>query len=253
MALLEQISLRNRLLQALSPVEFASLAPHLERVSLPKGKVLIERNEAIEHVYFPEAGVGSVVAMAPENRKVEVGLLGWDGLVGPSVVLGVLHTPHQSCMQVEGFGHRIASAHVTRAIADSRSLHGLLLRYVQAFGIQVAATAASNGDSVIGQRHARWLLMCHDRVEGDELPLTHVFLSVMLAVRRAGVTEALHLLEGADIIEARRGVITILDRERLEETAGDSYGEPESEYEKLIPKPGSPGADHHRLVSGHEG
>jgi DNA-binding transcriptional regulator YhcF (GntR family) len=85
---------------------------------------------------------------------------------------------------------------------------------------------------------SRWLLMCHDRVDGDELPLTHEFLSLMLAVRRAGVTEAIHLLEGAGIITARRAIITIIDRERLEETADDSYGAPEAEYERLIPMPG---------------
>ena len=134
------------------------------------------------------------------------------------------------------------------AIESSRTLHALLLRFVQVFNTQVAATAMSNGDSVIGQRLARWLLMCHDRIDGDELPLTHEFLSIMLAVRRAGVTEALHLLEGAGIIKARRALISILDRERLDEMAGDSYGQPEAEYERLIPKPGSPTTDHLRLV-----
>ena len=163
-------------------------------------------------------------------------------------MLGVDHTPHLTFMQVEGHGYRIASAHLTRAMEESRSLQALLLRYVQAFSIQVAATAASNGESGIGERLARWLLMSHDRIDGDELPLTHEFLSLMLAVRRAGVTEALHVLDGTGIIKARRGVITILDRERLEEKAGESYGVPEAEYEKLIPRPGSPGADHLRLV-----
>ena len=101
---------------------------------------------------------------------------------------------------------------------------------------------------MVGQRLARWLLMCHDRVNGDELPLTHEFLSIMLAVRRAGVTEAIHVLEGAGIIRARRAFITILDRERLEETAGESYGVPEAEYERLIPRSGFAGGDHLRLV-----
>src|ERR687889_208659 len=129
MAQLKQISLRNRLLQALSPEDFALIEPQLERVSLGKGKVLIEPHEPIEHVYFPEAGVASIVAIASDDRRVEIGLLGWDGLIGPSVVLGVLHTPHQSFMQVEGHGYRIAAAHLTRAIEQSRTLHALLLRY----------------------------------------------------------------------------------------------------------------------------
>jgi hypothetical protein len=172
---------------------------------------------------------------------VEVGIAGWEGLIGPSVVLGVSHTPHQSFIQVEGFGYRLPSAQLSHAIDRSRTLHGLLLRYVHVLSLQVAATAMSNGDSVIGERLARWLLMSHDRVDDDEVPLTHEFLSIMLAVRRAGVTDALHVLEGAQIIQSRRGRITILDRERLAETAGETYGVPEAEYDKLIPDRGTSG------------
>jgi CRP-like cAMP-binding protein len=229
MAQLKQIAVRNRLLQALSPEDFTLIEPQLERVLLPKGKILIEPHEPIEHVTFIEAGLAS------ENRRVEVGIVGWDGFVEPCVVLDILRTPHQSFIQLEGHGYRIAAAHLTRAIEDSRTLHRLLLRYVHVTGIQVAATAAANGESVLGERLARWLLMCHDRIDGDELPLTHEFLSLMLAVRRASVTEAIHLLEGAGIIRAKRGFISIRDRERLEETAGNSYGVPEAEYEKLFP------------------
>jgi CRP-like cAMP-binding protein len=232
-----QSSLRNRLLRALAPEEFALLGPHLEPVALPKGRILIEPNQPIEHVYFPESGVASVVALNSDHRPVEIAIVGWEGLVGPSVILGVDRTPHQSFFQMEGAGYRIAIPHLTQALEASRTLHDLLLRYIHVLTIQTAATAMSNGDSVLSERLARWLLMCHDRVDGDELALTHEFLSLMLAVRRPGVTEAIHLLEGTGIIKARRANITILDRERLEETAGDSYGVPEAEYERLIPNP----------------
>jgi CRP-like cAMP-binding protein len=232
---LKQSSMRNRLLQTLSPDDFALIAPDLEFVALPRSTVLIEPNEPIEHVYFLESGVSSVVSINSESRRVEVCISGSEGLIGPSVVLGVNRTPHQSFMQVEGSGYRIVSAHLARAIESSPSLRHLLLRYIHVVKIQIAATAMSNGDNVLGERLARWLLMCHDRVDGDELQLTHEFLSLMLAVRRAGVTDAIHLLEGTGIIKARRAHITILDRERLEETAGDSYGVPEAEYERLIP------------------
>lgn len=240
---LEQFPFRNRLLQAFSKDDFALIGLYLEKVSLPRGVVLIEPNELIEHVYFLEAGIGSVVATNSEKRKVEVSIVGWEGLIGPSIVLGVSHTPHQSFIQVEGFGFRLPAAQLSRAVDRSRTLHGLLLRYVHVLSLQVAATAMSNGDGLIGERLARWLLMCHDRVDGDEVPITHEFLSVMLAVRRAGVTDALHVLEGAQIIQSRRGRITILDRERLAETAGESYGVPEAEYEKLIPGRGLPDLD----------
>lgn len=231
-----QSNLQNRLLRALSPEDFALLAPRLEPLALPKGKVLIEPHEPIEHVTFIEAGIGSVVAFTSENLRVEIGIVGREGLIGPSVALGVERTPHQSFIQVEGHGHRVAAADLTRAMDESRSLHRLLLRYVQAFNVQVAASAASNGQSILGERLARWLLMCHDRIDGDEVAITHEFLALMLAVRRASVTDALHLLEGAGIIKARRGSIRILDREQLEETAGDSYGGPEAEYATLIPE-----------------
>ena len=233
---LKQVSVRNRLLRALSPADFALVEPRLERIDLARGKVLIEPHGPIDHVTFIEAGIGSVVAFTSENQRVEVGIVGWEGLIGPSVALGVLHTPHQSFIQVQGHGYRIATADLTRAIEHSRSLHGLLLRYVHAFNVQVAASAASNGESVLGERLARWLLMCHDRIEGDALAITHEFLSLMLAVRRASVTEALHLLEGAGLVQAKRAFIAIRDRERLEELAGQSYGVPEAEYEKLFPE-----------------
>lgn len=231
----KQSSLRNRLLRALSPEDFALVGPHLEQVELPKRQVLIEPNQPIEYVYFPESGVASVVALNSDDRPVEIGIVGWEGLVGPSVVLGVDRTPHQSFFQMDGAGYRIAAPHLTQALGASPVLHDLLLRYIHVMTVQTAATAMSNGDSVLSERLARWLLMCHDRGDGDELALTHEFLSLMLAVRRPGVTEAIHLLEGTGIIRARRAHITILDRERLEETAGDSYGVPEAEYERLIP------------------
>jgi CRP-like cAMP-binding protein len=112
-------------------------------------------------------------------------------------------------------------------------VRALLLRYAHVFMVQVAATALADGRYSIEQRLARWLLMCHDR-NGDDLALTHEFLALMLGVRRPGVTESLHILEGERMIKAQRGLITILDRQKLEARAGDSYGTPEAEYERLI-------------------
>ena len=126
-------------------------------------------------------------------------------------------------------------AEVLRKAAEaSTTLRNLLLRYAQAFSVQTSFTALSNAVHPIEERLARWLLMCHDRVEGNEVPLTHEFLSLMLAVRRPTVTTALHVLEGNRFITAERGLITIRDRPRLEEFAGNSYGRAETEYERLI-------------------
>jgi CRP-like cAMP-binding protein len=108
------------------------------------------------------------------------------------------------------------------------------LRYVEAFQVQVAHTALSHGSYTIEERLARWLLMCHDRLDGDDLPLVHEFLALMLGVRRSGVTLALQILEGAGVIHAKRGLITVHDRAKLQEIAGGSYGVPEVEYRRLI-------------------
>jgi CRP-like cAMP-binding protein len=113
-------------------------------------------------------------------------------------------------------------------------LHQHLLGYVEAFQVQVAHTALSHGSYTLEERLARWLLMCHDRLDGDDLPLVHEFLSLMLGVQRSGVTLALHMLEAGDMIRAKRGLITITDRGKLEDVAGGSYGVPEAEYRRLI-------------------
>ncbi len=231
---LPQSSVRNRLLAGLSREDFHLLQPHLEPVTLDRGDVLVTPDEPIEHVTFIEAGVTSVVANTEGGRRIEIGLTGWDGLAGTPVLLGVDRTPHENFMQVAGSGLRIGADVLKQALQHSPSLHDLLLRYVQVFTIQTSHTALSNGSHKIEERLARWLLMCHDRLDGDDLPLTHEFIAIMLAVRRAGVTEALNILEERGVIRARRGNIVVLDRAGLEAAAGDSYGVPEAEYRRLI-------------------
>ncbi len=231
---LPQSSVRNRLLAGLSREDFHLLQPHLEPVTLDRGDVLVTPDEPIEHVTFIEAGVTSVVANTEGGRRIEIGLTGWDGLAGTPVLLGVDRTPHETFMQVAGSGLRIGADVLKQALQHSPSLHDLLLRFVQVFTIQTSHTALSNGSHKIEERLARWLLMCHDRLDGDVLPLTHEFIAIMLAVRRAGVTEALNILEERGVIRARRGNIVVLDRAGLEAAAGDSYGVPEAEYRRLI-------------------
>jgi CRP-like cAMP-binding protein len=150
------------------------------------------------------------------------------------VLLGADRTPHETFMQIGGAALRIGADAFRHALEQSPALQKLLLRFVQVFHLQTAQTAACNGSHPVGRRLARWLLMCHDRLDGDELPLTHEFIAVMLGVRRPGVTEALQMLETEQAIRAERRNIVVLDRRRLEETAGDGYGGPEAEYERLI-------------------
>jgi CRP-like cAMP-binding protein len=225
---------RNRLLLALSVQDFSRVEPQLEPVSLPAGTRLVEPNTPIEHVYFLEQGIASVVAITPQGRRIEVGIIGPDGLTGTSVLLGTDRTPHECFVQTPGSALRIRADALRRAMAASGSLHEHLLRFVQTFMIQIGQTALANGSHNIEQRLARWLLMCHDRVDGDDLFTTHEFLSLMLRVRRAGVTETLQALEDRGLISTKRGQITVLDRVKLEGVADDSYGVPEAEYARLI-------------------
>jgi CRP-like cAMP-binding protein len=224
----------NRLLAALSPADLKSLQPLLQAVPLKLRQDLERPNRPIADVYFPHAGFVSVVAVQSNETRVEVGLIGYEGMTGSAVVLGSDRSPHETYIQAEGEGQRITAANLRQAMQASDTLRVVLLRFVQVFMVQTAHTAIANARARIDTRLARWLLMAHDRVRDDTLPLTHEFLALMLGVRRAGVTEALHSLASRKFIRARRGEVVILNRKGIERTAGDSYGTPEAEFRRLI-------------------
>jgi CRP-like cAMP-binding protein len=234
---MDQKSAKNRLLQVMLPDDFERLSPGLEPVPLARSQVLVEPEVEFDHAYFFERGIGSVVTISPEGLEAESGLFGRDGFAPTGIAMGADRAPFRTIVQVPGDGHRIEAGAFGEAIAASANLRNLLLRYAQALSVQTSYTALSNAVHPIEERLARWLLMSHDRADGNEVPLTHEFLSLMLAVRRPSVTTALHVLEGNRFITAERGLITIRDRARLEEFAGDSYGRPEAEYERLIGRP----------------
>jgi CRP-like cAMP-binding protein len=119
-------------------------------------------------------------------------------------------------------------------IDERPSLHRLLLRYAQALNVQTSVTAFANANHTLEMRLARWLLMCHDRLDGDDIEITHEFMAMMLGVRRAGVTTSLHILEGNRLIRSTRGLVTVRDRDGLEKLADDAYGLPEAEYVRLM-------------------
>jgi CRP-like cAMP-binding protein len=230
----------NLLLRALSDQDYALLAPNLRRTQLRVRQNLVERNQPIEQVYFFDNGVGSIVSDDEGGDAVEVGLFGRDGMSGTAVLLGSDRTPLTTFIQVgDPSANMIGTDDLLAACRASASLHTTLLRYVQTLAVQAAMTAAANAHYALPERLARWLLMCHDRADGERIELTHEFMSIMLAVRRSGVTVTLHTLEGTGAIRNDRGVVTILDRARLEEIAGPSYGAPEAEYRRLFgPTPG---------------
>jgi CRP-like cAMP-binding protein len=207
---------------------------------------LEEKQKPIEHVYFPDSGILSVVANGDNNGGIEVGLIGRDRMSGLAVVMGADRSPHETYVQGAGRGWKIRSNDRRKAIDKSTSLHQRFLLYAHAFLLQTGYAAMANGRSKIEDRLARWLLMAHDRTDGDTLSLTHEFLSVMLGVRRPGVTHALNLLARIDLIHASRGTITIIDRDGLIESSNGAYGMPEAEFNRLFgqdpaPRRGSKG------------
>jgi CRP-like cAMP-binding protein len=162
----------NKLLSRLSRADFQLLQPHLNAVDLPVRRQLQAHNKRIEHVYFIDSGVASVVANG--QREIEIGMVGREGMTGVPVLLGNdERVPHETYMQISGHGQRLSAAHLREAVAASATLHHLLLRYVHNFLVQTTQTALANGRSKIKERLARWLLMAHDRIDGDDLVLTH--------------------------------------------------------------------------------
>jgi len=225
----------NRILNAISNADLALLQPHLEKVPLKLGQSLQSSNKSIRKVYFPESGIASVVAVANgESRQAEVAFVGREGMTGLPVIHGIDRSPCDIFVQVEGNGHCIAAQKLRDAIDQSITLLRCLLRYAHAFSIQANYTALANARGCIGERLARWLLMARDRLDSDEMILTHEFLALMLGVRRAGVSEALRAFEQRGLVRTGRGSVTIMDRDGLEECANGFYGTPEAEYERLF-------------------
>jgi CRP-like cAMP-binding protein len=232
--ILRGFGFRNLLLAALNNKDLALVGPHLKAVSLASRQELERPNVPIESVFFPETGIVSVVNAGMRKKQLEIGIIGREGMTGLTVVLGNDRSPHSTYIQVAGNGYSMGSDVLRRVMRDRPSIRDVMLHYVQAFMIQTAFTAISNGSAKLEERLARWLLMAHDRIEGDELPLIHDFLALMLGVRRPGVTVALNDLEVQGLISAKRRSIVVIDRVGLEDVAGASYGTPEAEYARLM-------------------
>ena len=232
---LDQSACKNLLLAAVSPNDYLRFHPHLVRVKLDRNLVLVPANALVEHVYFPEDGVVSIVSDRPGKGRTEIGIFGLEGMSATFLLLGATNTPHEAFVQVAGASAlRIETARFVQAVEESDTLRMMLLRYVNSLIIQVAQSSVTNAQQQLEARLARWLLMCHDRIVGDEIAVTHEFMGMMITAHRSGITLSLHILEGAGMIRSRRGRVIIQDRSKLRELAGDGYGMPEAQYCKLI-------------------
>lgn len=227
------VRFQNLLLATLCRDDQLLLLPLLVPHGIATKQTVEVSGETLLHVYFVESGIMSVVDPSA-RRPVEVGLIGHEGLTGLGALLGVERSAFSIFAQSDGTGFKIAVADLQPCIEKSGSLRRHLLKFVHTFNVQIAGTAVANSSGSVESRLARWLLMAQDRLTTTHVTLTHEFLSVMLGVRRAGVTDAMHVLEGRRLIKASRGLIDILDRDGLKSATRGLYGGPEAEYRHVF-------------------
>jgi CRP-like cAMP-binding protein len=224
----------NQILAALPVSEYQRLASHLKPVNLISGEILLEPNEPIQKIYFPQRAMISLVSIMMDGSTTEIGLIGNEGMIGLPSILGGNSTSSRTIVQISGTALEISAEVVHQEFQRGEKLHQLLLLYTQALLTQVSQSAACNRQHNIEQRLARWLLSVHDCILQDELPLTQEFIANMLGTRRSGVTVAAGVLQQAGIINYSRGRITILDQQRLEEVACECYHLVQNEFIRLL-------------------
>jgi CRP-like cAMP-binding protein len=230
----EQAQERNRLLRALSPEAYAALLPHLEPVELTTGQVLWAADGPTHGVYFPRTAVCSLLTPLADEAPVESATVGCEGMVGMHVVLGTLTTHTQGLAQIAGAAARVDAGRFRDWLATADGALPQLLRYAQVLLEQTAQSVACNRRHAMDERCARWLLATRDRVGGDTFLLTHEFLAAMLGVRRASVTVAAGMLQQAGLLRYRRGRVTVIDAERLEEASCECYRVVREQHERLL-------------------
>lgn len=227
-------SVNNRLLANLPKEEYERLVPYLEPIFLDFKRELYLPNVPIDFVYFPLEGVCSLLSLTSEGQLIEVGTVGNEGMVGLPVFLGAKQIPGIAMSQVPGNALRMRSKDLQNQVTHGTSLYDVLHRYTQGLFNFISQSALCNRVHSIEQRCCRWLLLTRDRVGTDAFPLTHEFLSQMLGVRRAAVSEVAAKLKNAGFISYRYGKITVLDRAGLEATSCECYELIKGEFERLI-------------------
>jgi CRP-like cAMP-binding protein len=225
----------NRLLMSLPVRERERLFENIRPVSLKSGQVLLETGARPEHAYFPTRAALSSLIVMENGDTIEVATIGFEGMVGLNGFLGAEQSPHRVICQIPGNALRIPMAALRKEASADGPLRKLLHVYQAAFLIQVSQAVACNGLHNIQQRCCRWLLMTHDRVQSDELGLTHEFLAIMLGVRRASITEVLHPLQDQGLLKSHRGKISILNRKGLLAQSCECYRIVADEFARLFP------------------
>lgn len=227
------VMVTNRLLDALLNKDREQLLANCEHVELNIGEVLYRAGEVVPHVYFPTGGFISLVAPI-DSTNLEVGLVGNEGVLGITLLLGVDIAPFTALVQGTGTALRITTSSFLRILEQSPELHQVLKRYLYVTMSQLAQTAACTRFHLVEGRLARWLLMTQDRAHSDQFHITHVFLAYMLGVRRVGITKAANALQQQKLISYQRGDITILDRAGLEAASCGCYRADKEIYGRIM-------------------
>jgi CRP-like cAMP-binding protein len=214
---------KNRLLGAMSQTDSERFFSHLDPVPLAMRQIIYEVGAPLEHVYFIEQGIALIVTMMTDGETIESGMIGLEGIVGVPAFFGDTVSGQHVIVQAPGSALRIGTAECVAAFDQSTAVRRVILRFAGMLLNVATQTAACNRLHSVKQRTARWLLMMHDRLRTDEMPLTQEFLSTMLAVRRTGVTEAAGDLQRAGLIRYGRGLVTIIDHDGLATTACECY------------------------------
>ena len=225
---------RNHLLRALPLVEYDQLRPVLESVSLASGDVLHQPHVPIEHVYFPQRSVLSILTVMSNGEAVESVTIGHEGMLGIPVFLGATASSSRGIAQVPDSASRIRSADFVRLLPSLPALADMLRAYAQVMIEQASQSVACNRLHALSERCARWLLTTHDRAEGQEFHLTQEFLANMLGVHRPAVSIAAGLLQKAGLIKYHRGTVTVVDRAGLEKASCECYEMTEKSYHRLL-------------------
>lgn len=228
------LAIENQLLRGLPPKELEHLLPGLEQVTLSSGDVLYEPGGPLEYLYFLTSCIVSLVYTMDTGVSADIGLIGNEGVVGIALFLGGCTMVNRAVVQVGGRALRIGARALLEQFRGAGTLHDLLLRYTQAFMTQTCQTAACNRLHCLEQRLCRWILLCHDRLQCNELLMTQEALANMLGGRRQSVTVAAGQLQDAGLIQYRRGHIQIVDRKGIEKTACECYGAVRREYDRLL-------------------
>ena len=213
----------NRLLLALPSRNLKRIMPDLERIPCQRGQVLMDADSSLDHVFFPDSGVVSVVAVYADGSIIEMATIGREGCSGVQAFFGAKSSSVRLLVQLPGSAAKMSRAAFTRAMESMPSFRSLMNAYIQAFLEQVLVSVACNGAHSLEQRLARWLLMMRDRSDDETLPITQDLLAEMLGVQRPTITNAARKLERAGLIERGRRQVTILDRQGLTKASCECY------------------------------